>query len=303
MRALRRETILASILMLAMGSASAAPIGYASALEGLYQVDLGTGVATKVGNYGANIDDIEGLTYLPDGSLIGISDAKKGLYRISAGSGRGAFVATLDTQLRDFSALDLGLAAGCDGTLYASSDVERKLWRLAPNGTAVFISDLPAAISGLAFRDGMIYGVAITSPGATGGEGLWRIDPATGAATLVGGFTTPRAVRDAGLDFSADGRLWATFDYNPPTSGGLADFSDVAEIDPNTGALLSRRTVTSIAAGSDFEGLAVAPPVCAPDGVPEPVSRPVPATSTTSWVALVLGLLALGWFGLRRFAR
>jgi hypothetical protein len=132
---------------------------------------------------------------------------------------------------------------------------------------------------------------------------LWRIDPTTGAATLIGNFSTPRPVRDAGLDFSSDGRLWATFDYNPPASGQIADYSDVAELNPQTGAVISRTTVTGIPAGSDFEGLAVSPPVCQPGGVAPPPGRPVPAGSPWSWLVLGLGLLVAAAVSLRRFAR
>lgn len=300
MRALRRVIILALPLMLAMGTASAAPTGYASAFDGLYEIDLATAQATKVGTYGPNISDIEGLTYLPDGTLLGVSDSSRALYRISPGSSRAAYMATFAAELRDFTALDLGFAAGCDGTLYVSSDQQRKLWRIGGDGSAVFISDLPAAISGLAFRDGMLYGVAITSANTTAGEGLWKIDPQTGASTLLGNFTTPRPVRDAGLDFDATGRLWAVFDYNPPTSGGLIDFSDVAELDPRNGALISRRTVTSIDGGADLEGLAVAPPVCRPDGFEPAPALPIPAGSNASWLVLGLGFLAAAFATLRR---
>lgn len=305
MRAKRWGLSLAVSLSLYAGACAAAPTGYASAFEGLYQIDLATGHGVKVGDYGTNVVDVEGLTLLSDGTLIGISDARKALYRLSPGSGRAAFVATLDTVLRDFDALDLGLAAGCNGNLYVSSDEQRKLWRLGQDGSAVFIADLPAAISGLAFRNGALYGLAIASPNVAAGEGLWRIDPTTGAATLIGNFTTPRPVRDAGLDFSSDGRLWATFDYNPPASGQIADYSDVAEIDPRTGAIISRTTVTGIPVGSDFEGLAVAPPVCSPDGTVSPpaASLPIPAGSPWSWLALGFGLLALAFTARRRSAR
>lgn len=300
MRALRRVIILALPLMLAMGTASAAPTGYASAFDGLYEIDLATAQATKVGTYGPNISDIEGLTYLPDGTLLGVSDSNRAMFRLSVGSSRGAFLATLSSELRDLEALDLGFASACDGTLYVSSDFARKLWHLGTDGSSTFIADLPASISGLAFRDDMLYGLSITPNDGANGEGLWRIDPQTGAATLVGTFTTPRPVRDAGLDFDASGRLWAVFDYNPPTSGGRIDYSDVAELDPRTGALISRKTVTSIAAGADLEGLAVAPPVCRPDGFEPAPALPIPAGSNASWLVLGLGFLAAAFATLRR---
>lgn len=300
MRALRRVTILALPLMLAMGTAAAAPTGYASAFDGLYQIDLATAQATRIGTYGPNISDIEGLTFLPDGTLIGASDSNRALYRLSVGSSRGAFLATLSSELRELQALDLGFASGCDGTMYVSSDFARKLWRLGTDGSSTFIADLPASISGLAFRDNMLYGVSITPNEGTHGEGLWKIDPQTGAATLVGSFTTPRPVRDAGLDFDASGRLWAVFDYNPPTSGGRVDFSDLAEIDPRTGALISRRPVSSGALDADLEGLAVAPPVCTPEGFdPAPV-LPIPAGTNITWLALGLGFIAVAFAALRR---
>jgi len=308
MRTKRWGLCLAVLLALHAGASAAAPTGYASAFEGLYQVDLATGDASRIGVYGslgANaIRDIEGLTFLPDGNIVGVSDANKALFRFAVGNSRAAFLANLAQELRGFTALDIGLAAGCDGTLYVSSDAQRKLWRLSQDGSAIFIADLPAAISGLAFRNDFLYGIAIASPNVQA-QGLYRIDPATGQSTLLGNFTTPRAIQDAGLDFSADGRLWATFDYNPPATGNIVDYSDIAQLDPETGALLSRTTVRGIPEGSDFEGLAIAAPVCqGPDGTPPPASSlPVPAGSTTTWLALVLGFLALAGTTLRRFAR
>lgn len=285
---------------------AAAPFGYASAFRGLYRVDLATGESTLLGTYGSiggsDVVDIEALAMMPDGTLFGVSDANKAMVRFAPGSSRASIVASLDPSLVGFASLDLGLAASCAGELFMSSDVQRKLWRLdASDGAVQLVADLPAAISGLTFRNGFLYGLAVASPGPEA-QGLYRIDPATGAATRLGTITSSRSVQDAGLDFDADGRLWATFDYNPPSSGSQADFSDLAQLDPATGAVLSRTAISNVERFEDFEGLAIAAPVCTPDGNGALTVLPVPVSSRFGTVLLALGLLALGVLGARRYS-
>lgn len=285
---------------------AAAPFAYASAFRGLYRVDLATGEATQLGTYGSiggrTVVDVEGLALMPDGTLFGVSDANKAVVRFAPGSSRVSSVASLDPSLTGFASLDLGLAASCEGQLFMSADVHRKLWRLNPaDGTVQLVADLPAAISGLTYRNGFLYGLAIASPGPEA-QALYRIDPATGAATRLGTITTSRSIQDAGLDFDADGRLWATFDYNPPSSGSQADYSDLARLDPQTGAVLSRTAVSNVERFEDFEGLAIAPPVCSPDGNGASPALPVPIGSRLGTALLALALLALGVLGARRYS-
>ena len=132
-------------------------------------------------------------------------------------------------------------------------------------------------------------------------EGLYRIDTNTGAATLVRkfqGVTLP----DAGLDFDADGNLWAVFDLFPPVAN-----SDLVRIDPETGVetVVGRITGPLLEGGNDskeLEALAISPPVCETGNGGGP-ALPVPAASGFNTTLLALGLLVLGAFATRRFAR
>jgi hypothetical protein len=71
-----------------LGGLAFSPEGvlYGSTREALITIDLGTGVATRVGGFG-NVRPIEGLTFSPDGVLYGITgepfvQGRSGLFRI-----------------------------------------------------------------------------------------------------------------------------------------------------------------------------------------------------------------------------
>ena len=289
---------LATLLaMVAAPSAIAEPTGYAASFSALYRVDLSTGQATRLPSYGRfgnnALTDIEGLARLPDGSLVGVSDGAKAVFRLDPQTGAASFLANLPFAPAD--RLDVGLTAACDGRVYMSSDEQRKLWELdVASGSLRVVGDLPAKISGLAFRHGALYGLGIGS-----GAALYRIDPSDARGTQIGPIAHDRVIQDAGLDFDASGRLWATLDYNPPASGSQVDYSDLVELDPATGQVLRAYRV-GVPTGDDLEGLAVDPPVCGqqPGGNADPVV--VPALNHAG--AAVLGML-VALAGLLGFAR
>lgn len=300
-----RGLLLAGLMALLPLAALAEPIGYAAGFDRLYRIDMATGQASAVGPIGFN--DVEGLAISPGGVLYAAADATIGtgsgqsdfLIRIDPNTGAGTLVGAL-SGLQNQGVpgaaggfeLDYGLAFTADGRLWLSSDTINLLWEVDPrNGQTRLVGSTGARISGLAARGNDLFGVS-----SAGGEGLYRIDRETGQATLVGALALPDTMYDAGLDFDANGRLWLTVDYFSPPTGLPPLRNDLAEIDPETGAVLSLRTITGAGTGIDsaqMEGLAIAAPTL-------PLARatsPVPVNEP--WLLAGLGTLMLAVAGAR----
>jgi hypothetical protein len=282
-------------VLLAPLIASAATVPVASAQFELYRLDVDAASATRVGAFGSlggqQILELEGLAYSARGDLYAVSDVFKSVFRINPATGAATFVAALDVA----GEFDNGFAFTCDGRAFMTSDTTKRLYEVdVASGVTQLVAELPVRVSGLAARGNVLYGI-----GVSGDEGIYRIDPDSGATTPLGGFTAPQRVVDAGLDFDASGRLWATFDYNPATNGEQYAHTDLAEFDPTTFALKSVRRITGPAAYTDLEGMALAPTSCAdgPDRGPVASSIPVdapPALAVLSVLCVLTGLLALG---------
>lgn len=290
----------------------AAPFAYGSSVLRLYRLGLGNQTATALGTYGTaggqEIADVEGLAFGADGQLYGISDPAKTLVRLNTSTGRATLVARLDATLRDATSLDIGFAFTCDGRAWVSSDAQGRLWEMnAVDGTTRLVaSTLPVRISGLAARGNELFGISVASQDApTLTQSIYRINTTTGELTRIGSFATALPFVDAGLDFDEQGRLWATFDYNPQPGAnpGVVDYGDLAEIDPQTGALLSRTPMTWMPRGAEggIEGLAITSACNVPAGTPPPRPiEPVPV-GTLGGLGVLGGLLALfGGLFLRR---
>jgi hypothetical protein len=179
-----------------------------------------------------------------------------------------------------------------------SSDAVNKLWEIEQTtGAALEVGSTGVKISGLAAYDNQLYGLGVDED-----EGLYRIDRETGAATLIGRTGLPYAFYDAGLDFDAEGNLWATLDFNPPPSGRTQDYrvSEIVQIDVETG-LAGPPVLVQGPVTIEIESLAIAPTACV-DGTPPVDPEPIIVTTLdTARLALLAGLLALiGLVGLRR---
>ncbi len=74
--------------------------------------------------------------------------------------------------------------------------------------------------------------------GALNPGGLAKLDPTTFAGTLVASSVTPLGF--SGLTFTPDGRLWGTA---RKATSGFAGGTDLVELDPATGAVLSQKTI------------------------------------------------------------
>lgn len=297
--------LLAVLLACLPLAALAEPFGYATGIRDLYRIDLATGQATLVGNTG--FVDVEGLAFAPDGTLYGAVDfglpstaPTDFLLRINTSTGVATPVGQLSglQGLGPAGNLDYGLAFTCDGRLWLASDTTRQLWEVNPaNAQTRLVGVLPAPVSGLAARGDQLYGLSVEAS-----PRLFRIDTSNAQATAVGNLALADTMYDAGLDFDATGRLWATVDYFTPPSGVPPLRNDIAELDPASGQIIALRAITGAGSGLDtvqMEGLALAPTGgcgAVVGAVPEAIPGPgLPAL-------LLLGGLAAG-LGARRLAR
>lgn len=293
-------------LVLLPAAAIAQTLGYAAGLRDLYRINLETGELTKLGAYSQapivppEIVDVEGLALAPDGQLYGVADGLDLLIRLNPGTGRSTRVGTLTVGALGASGLDYGLTFTADGKLWMSSDTAKALWEVNPaTGATRLVGNLGVQISGLAARGNEVFGIGVTDTvTGPGDQGLYRINVQTATATLIGSFAEPAPVVDAGLDFDTQGRLWAVLDFNPRPVKNFRP-TELAQIDPNTGQILSRRPL--VLTNDDLEGLAIAPPNLVPAGSPSLVA--VPTMSFAGLMLLGLIALALGMFAAHRLVR
>lgn len=316
MRSIARRLLIASGLLLS-AAVNAQPFGYASGTDpdsplrdALYRIDLSSGIGSRVGYIGFR--DVDGLAFHPDGTLYGAADGSSDgggtsdvLVRINPQTGAGTFVAPFAGLAGlgpgQGGQLDYGLAATCDGQLWMSSDTLGHLWRVdRSNGAVQRVLSGGPPISGLAARGQMLYGVSVDPDPA-----LYRFDTVTLQLSRVGPLPVADRIFDAGLDFDADGRLWATLDYLVPPDGlPQRALNDLVQIDPETARFISSIPITGLGSGLarvQLEGFALAPPPCPGEGTP-PAFPPVQVSATGNLAlgGLALILALLGTLGLRR---
>jgi hypothetical protein len=301
-----RAFIAALVFVVALAPARAADtLAYSESFDTLFRVDLTTHTATKIGQATppgvTRLANIEGLTLTPGGTLYGVSDTNgaKTLLSIDPKTGLGTVVGTLNLTGGDTSGqLDLGMAATCDGKLWLSSGTGL-FWQVDPSTAAsTFVGNLGAKVTGLAARGNRVYGA-----GSQGNNNFYTINTSTGAAALVGAYGSSNYITTTSPGLDAGGRLWAVLNYVPPPQGQntFPEWSDLAQIDPVTGALTNTGPITGDA---DFQtnfygslkGLAIA----------SSCTAAVTATSqlpTLSWPALALLILLMAGFAAVQFSR
>ncbi|GAB4183088.1 MAG: hypothetical protein Tsb002_05110 [Wenzhouxiangellaceae bacterium] len=305
---MQQQTLIKSTVflagLLASAFACAQPYGYVvnsdgyevpdEQIDNLYRINLATGDAERLGPTG--FLDIEGLAFSPNGDLLGADDESNSLLVIDQHSGLATAVEGLSGNLRlpATQVLDFGLAYTCNH-LYASSDNLSTLYRLnRETGEASLIGNTGVAITGLASYNNTLYGIGA----GESAPALYRINTDNGSAELIGMLGgAVAAYVDAGLDFDADGRLWAITDRRNVNGGNNP--SQILEIDPETGiATLVAETLVGI------EGMAIAPPGgCGTNGgggMLPPTA--VPALSLGGLISAGLLLLLSGLILLRRRA-
>ncbi|MEP6485550.1 MAG: hypothetical protein ABJB01_13955 [Rudaea sp.] len=296
-----RALFAALVFAVACARAVAADVvGYSEAFDTLYRVDLTTRTAQEIGRAtplnAPRLPIIEGLTASPAGTLYAVADAPsaKTLLQINATTGLATTIGTLALTGGNVAGeLDIGLAFTCDGRLWMSSGTGL-LWQVDPGTAAVtFIGNLGVKITGLAALGNVLYGT-----GSQGNNNLYRIDLSNAATTLVGAYGSNAAyVTTTSAAFDASGQLHAILDYVPPPNDNdpVADWSDLAVIDPASAALSNAGPIT--ASGGSYEdlfqiglkGLAFVPSACAA----APPSTATKLPSLSAWSMLLLGLLLL----------
>jgi hypothetical protein len=291
------------MLAVSASVARAGEVAYGEAYDTLYRIDLASHSATEIGaagRYGSQpIANISGLTATPDGTLYAVSGGLKVLVRVDPATGGSSVVGSLGLNggTGQFDALDLGMTTDCDGTLWLVSGTLQQLWQVDPaTGAATLVGSTGHPISGLVAKGNVLYG--------TGGESdhtFYRIDRSTGAATAVGSFgaAVPAALNSVSMSFDASGTLWAVLNYVPPTTGDTSpDWSDLAKIDPATGAV----TIVGPITGPEslrqigMKGFLITPWQCGA----VLAATPAPALSTWSLLLLALGTGAIALLGLSR---
>lgn len=188
---------------------------------GLYRVDLGTGAQTLLGT-DAELSDINAIGFnQADGFIYGLSRGSRRLVRVGQG-GVAEFVGPTP------AGLNTGSVAGdvANGTYYIEAGSRLIAIDIATNTlrSSRTIAPAPGQITDIAYNpaDGHFYSVRFNT-----GE-VVKIDPASGALTVVPGARVPTSTRDFGaLYFDSDGDLYASRNdgfifriRNPDGSGG-----------------------------------------------------------------------------------
>lgn len=299
-------------------AASAEPIAHATGGKTLYRLDLATGNAIPSGPIGYR--DVEGLALSPEGVLYAVADAglsyfpgstlQDVLLRLDSVHGAGSLVGALGLSGQGsppYFNLDYGLAFTCDGRLWLTSDIDRRLWEVDPeSGATRQVAVLPARISGLDGRGRMLYGFGVNGDDGqpVGDQGLWRIDPDRGEAVRLSTLRFEAPVFDAGLAFDSAGRLWATLDYLSPEVGIPPLRNDLVELDPVSGSVLGIRRISGTGEGYDtvqMEGLAISPPGACDEQVG--TNDDIRPLSLLGGMLLCLMSLVVGMIGLRDLRR
>lgn len=306
--------VVAAALFAVSAALCAEPIGFSVNSRGnfsnpdlvnaLWRINLATGHAEYVG-WTAYLD-LEALAMHPDGTLYGADDESKTIVRVSQVTGLGVPVGgaanSHNMGVPLGQAKDFGMAFDCSGSAFVVSDVTRTLFSVNMiNGRLTVIGSegsLGAPITDLAIRGNTAFGIGVGSAGggSAAAPNLYRINLADGSAELIGPLGPAVApYNNAGLDFDADGVLWAITDRRAVAGGGDHP-SQILRIDTDSG--LAEVVAESIVG---LEALAIGPPGgCVAGGVPTPF--PIPSLSPAGLIALLLLLFGFGLVqtGLRR---
>lgn len=188
---------------------------------GLYQVDMSTGTQTLLGT-DSELSNINAIGFnQADGFIYGLARTTRQLVRVGQG-GAAEFVGPTPTGLNTSS------VAGdvVDGTYYLEAGSRLIAIDIATNAVVSTTPISPAigSITDIAFNpvDRNFYSVRFDT-----GE-IVRIDPASGALTVLPGVTVPTSTRDFGaLYFDNEGDLYASRNdgaifriRNPDGNGG-----------------------------------------------------------------------------------
>jgi hypothetical protein len=273
------KTLLITALTAVAATAAAAPTGYSinsdsgndAVADSLYRIDLGTGAETRIASVTTQGQflDVEGLAFAPDGTLYAVDESfPMSLFSLNPDNAQVELGSQVTIQgLPNSSGNDFGLTFACDGNLYLSSVVDKKLYRMGLNGVTQEVGPLGDDVEIVALA---AYGNPVELYGLGKGPTspqLFKLDIDTGAATarpqeLGDGPVDITDYGEGGLAFDDDGGLWAITDtrqVNPGQPG------QTLKIDRNTGAALSALNTDE----QGFESLAITVPRGCDDSPPE----------------------------------
>lgn len=168
----------------------------------LWEIEVNTGVATPIGPTG--FSDIDALSFSATGVLYGVDDATNRLVTCDLNTGACSNVGPLGVVIRD-----MGLAFDGAARLWMATEdpPPPTFYSLSPlTGAAADIGDQGRMVTGLAFGNGVLYGL-----GGDYANNLVTIERASGAATVVGSLVAVSLV-DGGIDFDGNGVLWGIGD-------------------------------------------------------------------------------------------
>jgi hypothetical protein len=314
---------LSMVVSLFAVSANGAPMAYSinsdsgnSATEdSLYLIDLETGIDKRRGPLTTGIQndfrrDTEGLAFDRDGRLWGVDDGTRTLFPINIIS--GSINSQEEITLPSFQiggSHDFGMTFSCDNSLYLTSVVNRTLYRVDMGGSSHIVGSkgaLGANISAIAANGSTttLYGLGNGqfANGDTDSPNLYSIDMTTGVATLIGPLGSEAGeYNQGGLDFDAEGQLWAITDRRIINNSIENKASQILRINIETGAAtLVSTTVSEVG----FESLAISSPSVCGDGSGsgriDAAFKAIPTLDLTGRVLAIFVLMLAGITILRR---
>lgn len=202
------KTLAAASLTLATTAPTfAVDFGYTVATDNfLYEINLTTGVATRVTATQVALAQVEGLAFLSPGVLIGIGGSAQQRQIWNLATPPGSFM----SQTNHSTENDAGLAA-YQGTAFTVQGflTDSNYFSVNPNTGANILSTSVALGGGGLYADSMGINAAgdafIVDPIDT--DSLYRIDRTTAVATLVGSLSLGDIAAQSGLDFTSAGIL------------------------------------------------------------------------------------------------
>lgn len=307
---------ISTVFWLFAATAKAGPMAYSVNSDGdpgdsLYLIDLATGADQLRGKLFNGIDtrtDTEGLAFSPgpNSQLWGMDDDAGALFPINPSNGSINYLEEIQLpfEFQTGGQNDFGMTFTCDNHMYFTSVVSQTLYHRDTSGTITAVGGKGAMgvnISAIAAigNPTRLYGLGNgqLANGATDAPNLYRIDTATGVASLIGPLGDPGefTYTQAGLSFDSNGGLWAITDRSQLDN----QKSQILSIDVNDGAAtLVSTTVNQFG----YESLAIAPPAecsAAPVSQLDAFER-IPTLSQAGIIAAIAVLLLTGMSFLRR---
>jgi hypothetical protein len=202
--------------LLAGGVSEAQVIAHAVPLDDLVRLDLSSGAVETIGPLTPGVGPLGDLAFDPAGTLLGFEFDGGGLVAIDTESAATAVVGSFDLgQERG-----VGLTVDACGRIFlmtaefGGSAIERRLRRLDPQtGEAPLVAEIGVDLGPLAAWGEDLYGTLPSGTGSGTPPVIVRIRPAPLEIEPVAGPVPWSVTIGAGLDFDAEGDLWALFAF------------------------------------------------------------------------------------------